>query len=207
MQNYSLSHTQYGSGECYFDFNESSEEETDDENEKENTTTTSFYRTQQQSSGAMSTSHFSSLSQLDASDIYGVIPLSRLEIDIVVKKESRGVQRALENCKTFMVNYFLCQKLFSNDLRRCHSDDENESINESEQIPSVDISEQNTPRIQQCDDGGGTVNSRKRNMHRGRRTFNSVSKIDKVSRVVFPLLYLIINLIYWVFYLSRSQRK
>lgn len=145
-----------------------------------------------------------SLSQLDAGDIYGVIPLSRIEIEIE-PKESR-VTRALKNCKKFMVNYFFCQKLFTNEMRRCRDEDESESINESEQqIPSATIStdntEHNTPR--QNDRG----NNPNRPMQRGRRTFNSVSKIDKFSRLFFPVLYLVINLIYWVFYLSRSQRK
>ncbi|KAH8259186.1 hypothetical protein KR026_000494 [Drosophila bipectinata] len=36
--------------------------------------------------------------------------------------------------------------------------------------------------------------------------FNSVSKIDRISRIVFPLLFLLINVIYWYCYLSRSSR-
>lgn len=43
---------------------------------------------------------------------------------------------------------------------------------------------------------------------RRRRTprYNSVSKIDRASRVVFPLFFLAINLFYWYAYLSRSER-
>lgn len=45
----------------------------------------------------------------------------------------------------------------------------------------------------------------------GRRRFvqpryNSVSKIDRASRLVFPLFFLAINLAYWFSYLSRSKR-
>lgn len=36
--------------------------------------------------------------------------------------------------------------------------------------------------------------------------FNSVSKIDRSSRVVFPVLFIAINLFYWYSYLSRTQR-
>ncbi|GJQ65250.1 Grd [Trypoxylus dichotomus] len=36
--------------------------------------------------------------------------------------------------------------------------------------------------------------------------FNSVSKIDRASRVVFPLLFVTINLFYWYSYLSRTER-
>lgn len=47
--------------------------------------------------------------------------------------------------------------------------------------------------------------------HRSKRKkrtprFNSVSKIDRASRVVFPLLFLTINLFYWYCYLSRTKR-
>ncbi|KFM76354.1 Gamma-aminobutyric acid receptor alpha-like protein, partial [Stegodyphus mimosarum] len=34
---------------------------------------------------------------------------------------------------------------------------------------------------------------------------NSVSKVDKASRVVFPLVFLFINLIYWFTYLNDSR--
>lgn len=34
---------------------------------------------------------------------------------------------------------------------------------------------------------------------------NSVSKIDKISRVVFPVLFLTINLFYWYIYLVLSE--
>ncbi|KAK6618047.1 hypothetical protein RUM44_002489 [Polyplax serrata] len=35
---------------------------------------------------------------------------------------------------------------------------------------------------------------------------NSVSKIDKISRIVFPLLFAAINVLYWYSYLMRSER-
>ena len=35
---------------------------------------------------------------------------------------------------------------------------------------------------------------------------NSVSRIDRVSRVVFPSTYIVINIIYWCLYLDRSER-
>lgn len=47
--------------------------------------------------------------------------------------------------------------------------------------------------------------SRRRHRPRTPR-FNSVSQIDRASRVVFPLLFLTINIVYWCAYLSRSQR-
>lgn len=43
---------------------------------------------------------------------------------------------------------------------------------------------------------------------RRRRTprYNSVSKIDRASRIVFPVFFLAINVFYWCAYLSRSER-
>ncbi|KAI4462496.1 neurotransmitter gated ion channel [Holotrichia oblita] len=46
---------------------------------------------------------------------------------------------------------------------------------------------------------------RRKKKKRARR-FNSVSKIDRASRVVFPLLFVTINLFYWYSYLSRTER-
>ncbi|KAL1401234.1 hypothetical protein pipiens_006769 [Culex pipiens pipiens] len=57
---------------------------------------------------------------------------------------------------------------------------------------------------------GGTTSQSQvhRRRRRKKRTprFNSVSKIDRVSRIFFPLLFLAINVFYWCLYLSRSGR-
>ncbi|XP_047366195.1 gamma-aminobutyric acid receptor alpha-like isoform X2 [Vespa velutina] len=54
----------------------------------------------------------------------------------------------------------------------------------------------------------GSPNKRIAPRKRRRRTpkYNSVSKIDRASRVVFPLFFLAINVFYWYAYLSRSER-
>ncbi|KAA0191205.1 hypothetical protein HAZT_HAZT008275 [Hyalella azteca] len=38
------------------------------------------------------------------------------------------------------------------------------------------------------------------------RQMNSVSQIDQVSRIVFPICFVIMNLIYWYSYITHSQR-
>lgn len=37
-----------------------------------------------------------------------------------------------------------------------------------------------------------------------KKTFNSVSKIDRMSRIVFPVLFGTFNLVYWSTYLNRE---
>ncbi|CAH1102402.1 unnamed protein product [Psylliodes chrysocephalus] len=50
-----------------------------------------------------------------------------------------------------------------------------------------------------------TNNSYKRKKRSPR--FNSVSKIDRVSRILFPALFLAINTFYWISYLSKSSKN
>ena len=37
-----------------------------------------------------------------------------------------------------------------------------------------------------------------------KKTFNSVSKIDRISRIMFPVLFGSFNLVYWATYLNRE---
>lgn len=37
-----------------------------------------------------------------------------------------------------------------------------------------------------------------------KKTFNSVSKIDRISRIMFPVLFGTFNLVYWATYLNRE---
>jgi gamma-aminobutyric acid receptor subunit alpha len=184
--------TKFGSGECYFNYHESS---SDSEEEEATAAATYFPQT-----STMSTSHFSSLSrlsQIDAVDMYGVIPLSRLELD--VNEDDTCSSRVIDSLRKFVGKYFFCLTIFSKDMQS--SDPSiNESVIESEQhaLSAASTVTENTPRVQRRQ-------TRRRETYR--QMFNSVSKIDKLSRVIFPLLFFVINLIYWAFYLSRSQRK
>ncbi|XP_029161417.1 gamma-aminobutyric acid receptor alpha-like isoform X2 [Nylanderia fulva] len=51
-----------------------------------------------------------------------------------------------------------------------------------------------------------TLSTSRRRRRRRTPRYNSVSKIDRASRVVFPLFFLAINVFYWYAYLSRSER-
>ncbi|XP_061431708.1 gamma-aminobutyric acid receptor subunit alpha-5-like isoform X3 [Lethenteron reissneri] len=40
-----------------------------------------------------------------------------------------------------------------------------------------------------------------------KKTYNSVSRVDKLSRIVFPVLFGIFNLVYWATYLKKTPRN
>jgi gamma-aminobutyric acid receptor subunit alpha len=189
--------TKYGSGECYYNYYETSSESESDDNEA----MTYF----PQSSAMSTTSHVSSMSQIEDDMYGGVIPLSRLELDIEMD-DTRSI-RAFKSFRRFIGKYILCLSYFENDTQS-QNDGSQVSINnstiESEQPSEVSTYTQNTPRVQRRQ----MKNSVDRDRDRYRRTqFNSVSKIDKFSRFFFPLLFFIINVFYWSFYLTRSQTK
>ncbi|KAL0162051.1 hypothetical protein M9458_041447, partial [Cirrhinus mrigala] len=37
-----------------------------------------------------------------------------------------------------------------------------------------------------------------------RKSYNRVSKVDKISRIIFPVLFFIFNLAYWATYVNRK---
>lgn len=188
--------TKYGSGECYYNYYETSSESESDDNEASMT----YFP---QSSAMSTTSHVSSMSQIE-DDIYGgVIPLSRLELDIELD-DTRSI-RVFKSFRRFIGKYILCLSYFEKeDDTQSQNDGSQVSINnstiESEQPSEMSTYTQNTPRVQR--------RQMKNSSERYRRTqFNSVSKIDKFSRFFFPFLFFVINVFYWCFYLTQSQRK
>lgn len=55
---------------------------------------------------------------------------------------------------------------------------------------------------------GGALEPNKANadgkVPESKKTFNSVSKIDRMSRILFPVLFGSFNLVYWATYLNRE---
>lgn len=177
--------TKYGSGECYFNFHEDSSSDT--ESEEEHLT--------------LSSSHLSSMTQCSV-EMYGVIPLSRLELDIDDLSRPQSVK---ESFKKIITKYLFCVTFFK---RSIESDQEpSESVDGSivqcEEYIDLEVSA-TSQRAPQCQRHSSKVFKQSRSF---RRNFNSVSKIDKFSRISFPMLFFFINMLYWIFYLSRSQRK
>ena len=37
-----------------------------------------------------------------------------------------------------------------------------------------------------------------------KKSYNRVSKVDKISRIIFPVLFFIFNLVYWATYVNRK---
>lgn len=50
----------------------------------------------------------------------------------------------------------------------------------------------------------GSVRSSEEKTPENKKTYNSISKIDKMSRIVFPVLFGTFNLVYWATYLNRE---
>ena len=81
-------------------------------------------------------------------------------------------------------------------------DDDNDDNNEDSNISDSEA---------ECSTSQGRNKSHHVSSRSGRHRskmprFNSVSKIDRTSRLGFPLFFLTINLFYWFAYLSRSKR-
>ncbi|XP_004872239.1 gamma-aminobutyric acid receptor subunit alpha-5 [Heterocephalus glaber] len=49
-----------------------------------------------------------------------------------------------------------------------------------------------------------SVKSSEEKMAESKKTYNSISKIDKMSRIIFPVLFGTFNLVYWATYLNRE---
>lgn len=160
-----------------------------------------------------STCHLSSLTQINTIDAYGVIPLSILELDQDDQRGSAGAG-ALKGFGRFVRKYFFCIS-----TQEHFEGQEDEVTSESIDDGSIShgTSQFGRPSIQ-----SSSRAQQQRNIRRHR--FNSVSKvhlidflsificvlnfkIDKFSRVAFPLLFFAINILYWIFYLTRSQRR
>ncbi|XP_055593191.1 gamma-aminobutyric acid receptor alpha-like [Uranotaenia lowii] len=183
--------TKYGSGECYFSADELTSS-SDEDSDLECTGNGDGSRLQsiKISSGSKRCSAVTSISGLGGIDskVVEVIPLSMCSIPATPVRRSSKSSWADLSC-------------FGG--------------GNSPDIPNFASSSFSTPVVatkRSSLSGGSTIagtgSLHQRRRRRKKRTprFNSVSKIDRASRIFFPLLFLAINVFYWVSYLSRSTR-
>lgn len=60
------------------------------------------------------------------------------------------------------------------------------------------------PTVSKCAAGEGNKTAGETKAEQSKKTFNSVSKIDRISRIMFPVLFGSFNLVYWATYLNRE---
>lgn len=60
------------------------------------------------------------------------------------------------------------------------------------------------PTVSKCTAGEGNKVAGDAKAEQSKKTFNSVSKIDRISRIMFPVLFGSFNLVYWATYLNRE---
>lgn len=60
------------------------------------------------------------------------------------------------------------------------------------------------PTISKCSISDPNEASSEKKPKHHKKTFNSVSKIDRISRIMFPVLFGSFNLVYWATYLNRE---
>uniref|UniRef100_A0A1A9WE44 Neurotransmitter-gated ion-channel ligand-binding domain-containing protein n=1 Tax=Glossina brevipalpis TaxID=37001 RepID=A0A1A9WE44_9MUSC len=186
--------TKYGSGECYFIIEEL-ESDTESEGGGENITKTS-----------LETEYANSVA-------YEVIPLTMCTIAIPNRTNSLRNRRNSEG-KRRRQNHGLFSSLKQYFPWSCF---EKKHARQRAQLNISDDDDEEA-HLKDNEDHSNKRNQRRRMSYyrreememrrKGKRTpqYNSVSKIDRASRIVFPILFFIINVFYWYAYLSRSSR-
>ncbi|XP_017769890.1 PREDICTED: gamma-aminobutyric acid receptor alpha-like isoform X2 [Nicrophorus vespilloides] len=181
--------TKYGSGECYFSSDLSSDSSSDEEDWNQEGRRIITEATNGQGDVTRRYQNYS----CGESQLIEVIPLSACSIPMATSSGG-GSRRSSQPWSPLQ-----CLG-----RRTAGNDDEHVPV-----VPTMalglgpsSVSSISGPRmsIQQ----GPRIHRRRRKKRTPR--FNSVSKIDRASRVVFPLLFLTINLFYWYSYLSRTER-
>ncbi|KAL3266712.1 hypothetical protein HHI36_010873 [Cryptolaemus montrouzieri] len=168
--------TKYGSGECYFSTDLSSDSSSEDE-DWTSLETTEYIARDNVNADTNRLDARLPLRTVNDPNFIEVIPLSACTIPITPRRKSSQSWSHL-SC-----------------LRRGQEEVHQVQANSSTMNDKVRKTT-------------SSINNRHPKRRKKKRTprFNSVSKIDKASRIVFPLLFVTINTFYWYCYLSRTKR-
>lgn len=79
----------------------------------------------------------------------------------------------------------------------------NNAYNAEKMVHPPNIPKEQTP-AGALDASSGLVKAPEEKVLENKKTYNSISKIDKMSRIVFPILFGTFNLVYWATYLNRE---
>nr|AOO87783.1 ionotropic GABA-aminobutyric acid receptor [Laodelphax striatellus] len=198
--------TKYGSGECYFssDFNSESSSDDDDWNSHRPVGTVESERSarRKESSGSARRGNYSLNGD---SRLLEVIPLSACSITALESRNSRDTwSSGLPSCLGCPGSDTAASGSRSGEpVYTIPASCSSQSQTRSHQQPSAAAAHRGSFQLQQQSQRGDCQRrARKKRTPR----FNSVSKIDRVSRLFFPVCFFVINVFYWYAYLQRSER-
>lgn len=194
--------TKYGSGECYFsreDFESDSDSDLDVNGQR------SIAGLNQRAAGLSTGSNTLPRSNVER-EIFEVIPLSMGTISMRTMTAPAMTRSHRRSYSTWLG--WPCRRQRKVSMHAMPSQTSRDRIcshTYASNIVDDDYSDSEMGRNgvrRESNRGAARINITKHRRSRTRRTprFNSVSKIDRASRIFFPLVFLLINLFYWLLY-------
>lgn len=222
--------TKYGSGEYYFSMDMDFDSDSSDLDDEDNTLYPSHQQDRHQSVTPSTPSNNGCTQRPNDARIFEVIPLSSCSMSFAPAKSRHNKSKQSPSwlqrwwpCRRKPVVQSSCSfnewdnieglRTLPKKRRESARDSPTKNCGSSTvTTTTVIISAPQPPRnnnpqkkrISLANLGAGLKRDRSRPKRMPR--FNSVSKIDRASRVFFPLVFFVINLFYWYSYLTKSER-